>query len=363
MGDAIAMYAAGEADANLYYATRFLTPDPYVFVQAGGRRMMAVGDLELGRARKQATVDEVIALGARPPAADETIAAILRKRRARRVVVPSSFPVGLADALRKRGVKVEPKAGVFWEARQVKTPAEVRAIEAAQRAVEEAVEAAIGVLRRARVRGSRLAHRGAIVTSESLRRTIDVALMERGCVSHGTIVACGDDGCDPHLKGSGPIAPGRTIIMDVFPQSNETRYFADMTRTVVKGKASPAVRKLYRAVQDAQEFGISRVRAGADGAAVHREIQEFLKTAGWRTGPRRGRMEGFFHGTGHGVGLDIHEAPWVTTRGTALPEGAVVTVEPGLYYFGLGGVRLEDMVLVTRAGCRNLTRYPKFLEV
>ncbi len=108
---------------------------------------------------------------------------------------------------------------------------------------------------------------------------------------------------------------------------------------------------------------ISRVRGGADGAAVHREVQEFLKKAGWRTGPANGKMEGYFHGTGHGVGIDIHEAPWVTPRGGTLEGGTVVTVEPGLYYWGVGGVRLEDMVLVTKTGCRNLTKFPIYLEV
>jgi len=367
----ILIYGAGGADANLFYATRFLTPDPYIFLEQGGRTAVVVGDLEVGRAREQATVDRVVSQsevearlrerGIGKPGPVDVILALLG--RTRRVSVPASFPVGLADQLRSRNVCVEPRAGVFWASRAVKRPDEVRAIEASQRAVEEAVEEAVEVLRRSKVRSGRLMYKGEALTSENLRRIIDRALLERDCAARDTIVACGDQGCDPHQRGDGPLRANRTIIMDVFPQSNRTRYFADMTRTVVKGQASPQVKRIFRAVQEAQAFGISRVRAGADGAVIHREVQDFFKNAGWRTGPVNGKMEGYFHGTGHGVGIDIHEAPWVTPRGGTLEAGAVVTVEPGLYYWGVGGVRLEDMVLVTKTGCRNLTRFPIFLEV
>jgi len=373
MKSAIVFYAAGESDANLYWATRFLTPDPYVFVQIGSRRIVVVGDLELGRAQKQATVHEVRrlediekvlkAVGNKSPGPADVIASILIEAKVGRAEVPGEFPAWLADALRERGFEVAPKAGVFWPAREVKARDEVKAIEEAQEATEAAVERAIETLRRAKIRGDRLVADGGTLTSESLRRVIDVALMERGCVARHTIVACGDQGCDPHNAGTGPLRPHQTIIMDVFPRSNRTQYFADMTRTVVKGKASAAVKRLYEAVRETQELGIARVRPGVDGKAIHDEVQEHFRKLGFKTAMRDGRMEGYFHGTGHGVGLDIHEAPWVTRRGGTLREGCVVTVEPGLYYWGVGGVRLEDMVLVTRRGGRNLTRFPKFLEV
>jgi Xaa-Pro aminopeptidase len=373
MKNAIVLYAAGEEDANLCWATHFLTPDPYAFVQIGRRKIVVVGDLELGRAQKEATVAEVRrlediekilkAVGNPQPRPADVIASILVAERVERAVVPADFPVELADELRQRGFEVAPKTGVFWEARKVKSRDELRAIEEAQRAVEAAVEKAIETLRRAKIRGDRLVAGGGTLTSESLRRVIDVALMERGCVARHTIVACGDQGCDPHNAGTGPLRPNQTIIMDVFPRSSRTQYFADMTRTVVKGKASAGARRLFEAVREAQEFGIARVRPGVDGKDVHTDVQEYFKKLGFKTGMRDGHLEGYFHGTGHGVGLDIHEAPWVTRRGGRLREGCVVTVEPGLYYRGVGGVRLEDMVLVTRGGCRNLTRFPKVLEV
>ncbi len=369
MKEAALIYADSETDANLYYATRFQVGDPVIFLEIGRRKILVLSDLEIGRGRDQALVDEVLPLSelhrklGRNASTARVIERILRDRGVRRVAVPHDFPLGLADRLRARRLAVAPRPEPFYPARVRKTPGEVRRIEAAQRAVEEAVGEAIGLLRRAKVRGDKVIHRGQTVTSESLRALIDVRLMERGCVARGTIVAPGDQGCDPHQRGHGPVRPDRTLIIDVFPRSDATRYFADMTRTVVKGRASPAVKRLYAAVKEAQEVVFAGLRHGADGRALHREVQKFFKGLGYGTGPRGGKMEGFFHGTGHGVGLDIHEAPSLGRRGTRMEAGAVVTVEPGLYYRGVGSVRLEDMALVTRAGCRNLTRFPKELEL
>ncbi len=369
MKDALLVHASSETDANLLYATGFVVGDPVTFLQIGRRKILILSDLEIGRGRRQARVDEVLSLSRLNRLAGKgastagVIERVLRGRGVRRVTVPHDFPLGLADRLRARRIGVKTRPAPFFAERIRKTPREVRAIEAAQRAVEEAVEAAVDLLRRAKIRGDRVVFRGETVTSEYLKRIINIRLMERNCVARDTIVAVGDQGCDPHHRGSGPVRPGRTLIMDVFPRSGDTRYHADMTRTVVKGKASPAVKRLYAAVAEAQEAAFASIRAGADGRAVHREVQGVFERLGYRTGPRGKGMEGFFHGTGHGVGLDVHEAPSIGVKGTRLEAGAVVTVEPGLYYPGTGAVRLEDMVLVTRAGCRNLTRFPRELEV
>jgi Xaa-Pro aminopeptidase len=369
MREAELIYSASETDANLFHATRFLAGDPVIFLRIGRRKMLVLNDLEIGRGRDQARVDEILSLseiqrrvGERASTA-RVIEQILRDRGVRRVVVPAAFPLELADQLRARRLRVIPRPAPFYPERIRKTPEEVRWIEATQRAVEAAVEKAIDLLRRAKVRGNKVIHQGEVVTSESLKKLINVSLMERNCVAKDTIAAPGDQGCDPHHQGTGPIRPDRTLILDVFPRSGGTRYFADMTRTVVKGKASPAVKRMYAAVKEAQEAVFSFLRHGADGRALHREVQDVFKDRGYKTGPRGGKREGFFHGTGHGVGLDIHEAPSIGLKGTRMEAGAVVTVEPGLYYPGVGGVRLEDMVLVTRTGCRNLTRFPKELEV
>jgi Xaa-Pro aminopeptidase len=176
-------------------------------------------------------------------------------------------------------------------------------------------------------------------------------------------VACGEDGCDPHNQGSGPLVADRPIILDVFPRDTRSRYFADITRTVVKGRATARVRRMYEAVAAGQSAGLLAIRAGVQGEQVHRTVQETLEGFGFQTGEVDGRMQGFFHGTGHGLGLEIHELPRVSRLPVTLQAGHVVTVEPGLYYPGHGGVRIEDVVVVTEAGCRNLTSYPKLLEV
>ncbi|HET7876359.1 MAG TPA: Xaa-Pro peptidase family protein, partial [Methylomirabilota bacterium] len=201
--------------------------------------------------------------------------------------------------------------------------------------------------------------RGRPLTSEDLKKVVNVSLMENDCIAQHTIIACGEQGVDPHNQGSGPIRPHQGIILDIFPRSSRTRYFADMTRTVVKGRASEELKRMYDAVLAAQLRGIELIRDGASGAAVHGEVAKTLEARGYETGVAEGRNQGFFHGTGHGVGLDIHELPRVSRVDYELKAGHVVTVEPGLYYSGRGAVRIEDMVLVTQGGGRNLTRAAK----
>jgi Xaa-Pro aminopeptidase len=187
--------------------------------------------------------------------------------------------------------------------------------------------------------------------------------MENDCVAQHTIVACGDDACDPHNEGSGPFRAHEAIVMDVFPKSSENGYYADITRTVVKGKPSDALRRVYDTVLEGQEMGLAMVKAGGSGKAIHTAIHDLFERAGYKTGVINERMQGFFHGTGHGVGLEIHEAPRISRVDDTLQPGHVVTVEPGLYYPGIGGVRIEDTVLVTNNGYENLTTFPKFFEV
>jgi Xaa-Pro aminopeptidase len=364
-------YAASETDADMYYATRFLAPDAFAWFRASGRDYLLASDLEIGRARDEAAVDTVLSLteyrerarraGVKRPGMADILAAALRRKGVKRAAVPEQFPLGMADALRRRGIRIEPAPAPFLPERVVKTGAEVRALRDCQAATERAVARAFDRLRKAKVRGSRIVEKGRALTAEDVKRTIDVALMEDSCIAKNTIVACGDQAVDPHNRGSGPLRPHLPIVFDVFPRSATTGYYSDMSRTVVKGRPSEAVRRQFHAVLDAQEMGIGMVKAGVNGRSIHEAIQRRFTEQGYRTGPRNGKMQGYFHGTGHGVGLDIHEAPRVGGVDDVLPEGSVVTVEPGLYYSGVGGVRIEDMVLVKDGGCRNLTEFPKEL--
>ena len=202
------------------------------------------------------------------------------------------------------------------------------------------------------------------MTSEKLRAVIDTAIMQASGLASHTIVAGGKQACDPHEVGSGPLYANEPIILDIFPRSQKTGYFGDITRTVVRGRASEAVRKLYDTVLKGQQLAFKKMRAGVPTVEVHEAVQEFFKREGYKTAKHNGRMQGFFHGTGHGLGLEIHEPPRTGPHSPGkLKAGQVVTVEPGLYYPEIGGVRLEDVALVTQGSPRNLTRFEKVLEV
>ncbi len=335
---------------------------------------MAVSDLELGRARASSRVRRVLrwevyerALAAahRRPSAAAVIAAILRERGLRRAAVPRSFPLGMAHDLGRLGIRVTAAREPFWPEREIKRPDEIAAITQALRAAEAGIEAGLEALRAWRIgRDGYLSHEGRRYTAEDLRAIIDATIMTRSCLPAHTICAVGDQALDPHDEGHGPLRAHTPIVIDVFPRSEKTGYFGDVTRTVVRGHASTRLHEMYAVVAEGVRLGQARIRHGAQGRPIHLEIAAFFARRGFPTGESEGRMQGFFHGTGHGVGLAIHEAPAITKRRPyRLRAGHVVTVEPGLYYLGLGGVRLEDLVVVTRHGCRNLTRLPKILEL
>jgi Xaa-Pro aminopeptidase len=213
-------------------------------------------------------------------------------------------------------------------------------------------------------RGGKLVYHGAPLTSEKLRGVIDTAILQYGGRTGHTIVAGGRQACDPHEQGHGPLRANEPIILDVFPRSQKTGYFGDITRTVVRGNASEAVRKLYDTVVRGQEIAFTRLHPETKATEVHAAVQTFFDREGYKTIRKRGRMQGFFHGTGHGVGMELHEAPRLALASRdVLAAGQVLTVEPGLYYPGLGGVRLEDVVAVSAQGARNLTKFEKVLEV
>jgi Xaa-Pro aminopeptidase len=370
----ILLYASSESDADALYATRFKCPDPFVFIRTrSGRRIMVMSDLEIDRARKQSTAHRVLSFSryadrardrvGHAPVAAEVIVEVLRDLGIRSVRVPGTFPAAVLEGLRRNRVGVQVADGSVFPERLIKTPAEVTEIRRAMRATEAGVQAAVDLLRRARVRDGWVMSGGKRLTADDLRRAANGEIFARGLVPANTIVAPGKHGCDPHDVGSGPIRAGEPVIIDIFPRSESSGYFADITRTVVKGRPSDTVRRMYAAVRDAQRGALRAIRHGARVADIHGSILELFESRGFPTGRANGRMQGFFHGTGHGLGLEIHEPPRIAMNDATLETGMVVTVEPGLYYFPHGGVRIEDTVLVTRTGIRNLTRFPKLFEI
>jgi Xaa-Pro aminopeptidase len=370
---AILIVAASERDANLYYATRFLAPDSFVFIQTATQKTLLMSDLEIDRAKQQATVDLVLSYstydkrlkdrGVTEPKRADVIKAVLDEFGITDLIVPTNFGVDLADALRERGFRLTTKKEPFYPERAIKSPQEVDAVLQTMRATEEAIGHAVEVIGASDIHQGQLYYEGRVLTSEFIKKLINVKLMENDCIAQHTIVACGDDACDPHNEGSGPFRAHEPIVMDVFPKSSQTGYYADITRTVVRGKPSDALRRVYDTVLQGQELGLQMVKAGASGKAIHTAINDLFEKAGYKTGVVHERVQGFFHGTGHGVGLEIHEPPRISRVDDTLQPGHVVTVEPGLYYLGVGGVRIEDTVLVTSDGCENLTSFPKYFEV
>ena len=364
--------ADSEHDANLLYATGLFAPDPFIFLEMRGKRYAVLTDLEIDRARKQATVDRVLSYtrylnrlkrqGIPKPRQSDVVRQVLKEFRVRAVAVPSSFPLGLAKGL--RGIRIRVKPEPFFPEREVKTPQEVRKISRALWLAEEGMHAAMDALHACRIgRDSFLYRRGLKVTAEHLQGVINATVAGLGGVAGRPIVACRNQGCDPHEAGHGPLRANQPIIIDIFPRDTSTGYHGDITRTVVRGRASDAVRKLWLTVAQAQEMAFGKLHAGVDGRDVHQTVVDFFKSEGYPTGQHRGRMRGFFHGTGHGLGLEVHEPPRLSVVSAPLKTGHVVTVEPGLYYWGIGGVRLEDVALIGPRRARILTTFPKLLEI
>jgi Xaa-Pro aminopeptidase len=366
------MVADSQRDANMLYATRMFVPDPFIWIEARGKTYVVMNDLEIDRARKEAAVDRIISYthylkqlkhdGVRKPRYSDIIKRVLRDLRIRDVEVPATFPLGLAKRL--RGIRIAVKTDPFFAEREIKTSSEIAKLARAMRLTEEGMRAALNVLRMSRVgRGRFLYCRKRKLTAEDVQGVINATIASLGGIAADTIVACGNRGCDPHERGRGPLRANATIVIDIFPRDTKTGYFGDMTRTVVRGRASEAVRKLYAVVARAQEVAFEKIRAGVDGKAVHDSVNGLFAREGYTTGRRKGYMQGFFHGTGHGLGLDLHERPRVSIVSDVLRVGHVVTVEPGLYYRGIGAVRLEDVAVVRKNGARNLTHFPKVLEI
>jgi Xaa-Pro aminopeptidase len=380
---AILFYADGYKFPDVYHVTRFLAPDPIIALEQDGEVVIVANSLEEGRARKESRAREVFNIdqfGAKELAGKgitreeldaEVIKRLLESRGLRRVAVAPYFPLGMAERLRGLGVEVVIDRGIS-ERRRTKRPDEIAALEATQRATEDAWARGVDALQRSTVRkDGTLELDGKPCTAEGLRAVVEARLLELGCVSEGAIIAPGTQAADPHMIGSGPLRAGEAIVMDIFPQSKTTRYWADMTRTVSKGEPPAEIAKLYEITLRAQDAGIKALRPGITGREVHELVEDVIFEAGYdtlRPGQQRsksgGAPRGFIHGTGHGVGLEIHELPNLGRAGTSpLAPGDVVTVEPGIYLPELGGVRLEDMLVITETGSRNLTRAPRQLVV
>ncbi len=364
--------APSDTDADMLYATRIFIGDPFIFLQQNGKRTLVLSDLEIDRAKKNAKADEFVMFSQlerevqgkakKAPPYEKVLAHFLTKRGVRRAKVPANFPLGFANEIKQKGIALETSDGLFWPAREKKTAEEIRLLERALRITETGMKRGMEILKASKPgAGKKLKWSGKTLTSEILRAEIDSAILRAGGVPTNTIVAGGDQACDPHERGFGPLQSNSLIILDIFPRDAKTGYWGDMTRTVVRGRASEQQRKLWEAVKAGQALALKQIKAGVDGMSVHKAITELFDRRGFPTEVRNGRRVGFFHGTGHGLGLEIHEYPRL--QKVTLKAGQCLTVEPGLYYPGIGGARIEDVVIVEKDGCRILSKFPKQLEI
>ncbi len=368
---AILMVGTPNVYADILHVTEFKSSDPVVCLKHGKRTSMVVSRMEIGRAREEnprmeSLAPEDLGLSRKDRWKMSAWALALTKREGlRSVMVPSVFPVGIARQLEKKGIRVIVAKAPPCPDRVVKTPAQVEKIRVVQRAAVQAMRHAFAVIEGARIdaRGQ-LREGAALLTAEGLRRRINRVLMDQDCAGGEPIVACGPRSSQPHWIGEGPLLAGQPIVLDIFPRHIGSGYWGDLTRTIAKGYAGPALVRMHRAVRRAQETALAAVRAGVRGSTVHDGVCSVFARLGFedRLGDD-GIPEGYIHSTGHGVGLEIHEAPGVSRAAGPLRAGNVVTVEPGLYYKDIGGVRIEDTVVVTRNGCEVLCKCPKFLVI
>jgi Xaa-Pro aminopeptidase len=355
-------------------------PDPFVYLERDGERHVYVASMEAERIRgaaPSATVhpleelglDEVYALnldwlGMR----HELAARACAHAGLTRAAVPNAFPAGYLDRIQAAGVELVVDQALFDDRRRVKTGAELEGIRRAQRAAEAALSAAIALLAAAENGDGVLWLEGEPLTVERVKASMRHVFAEHGCTAEEFLVAPGPQGAVGHHMGEGPIRYGQPVVIDLWPRDDASFCSADLTRTVAVGPVSDEVRRWHELTKEVLDATTATIRAGVECRAVFDVACEIYEAAGYATQRTKGEGEvlrhGFFHGLGHGVGLEVHEEPYLgRLAGGVLRAGDVVTLEPGLYDPAVGGVRLEDLVLVTDDGCEVLTRFPYDLEV
>lgn len=365
-------------NSALFHRVRFGVGDPAAWIQFSEgppqSTLFIVRDIEVDRARSAVKVTRVAApaefapsgglSGDRATATAQAVAECLKRNGAKQVTTDRTLPYIFAWHIQQLGIALAYDAEMGVRERRVKDAQEIQWLQRAQNVTEDAVLMACETIARATAAGDgTLMHAGSTLTSERMRQMISVYLLERGFSNHhDSIVASLPQSADCHERGSGPLKTGEAVIIDIFPQDLSTRYWGDCTRTVVHGQASDAMLKMHAAVIDAKRAAIAALITGATADAVHAATKQTLAAHGYPFA--RGEISDkpvLPHGTGHGVGLEVHEPILLDDNGGTLMAGEVLTVEPGLYSRNFGGVRVEDMLVVQDDAPKNLNRLPEGL--
>ncbi len=373
------LFHADANDPDMLYFSRFQAHDPYLAFSVNGRRIGVTHAMEYGRMVKESAFDEILLLNevragaakrfklptGKVPELHHMVLHLAEHYQIPNFRVGPRFPISLGRKLREAGMilDIADGEGLFPE-RQIKTAAEVEALRKGNKSSEAGFRIVVKTLAESKIRNGILVHGGSILTSERLRELISHAAFDTGGVAQHTIASPGDQAVDNHCAGHGPIRAGELIVVDIFPRRPDDGYWGDMTRTYLKGRASDAQRRLVRTVKRAHQLAIDMIKPGVTGGKVHDAVQAFFDKEGYETVRDSKDTKGFFHALGHGVGLEIHEAPIMRSKSPwKFRKGMVVTVEPGLYYNGLGGCRIEDMVHVVPGGCELISRAPYRWEI
>lgn len=381
--EALLLYSDSYRDANMYYLTNFLAPDPFMYLKrVNAEPIIVVSQMEYPRAQKQSLIKnvqsyldynylEIVKTTKDPQVGVMKFVAKVAEQELdakKKICVPTNFPVAAADVLRETGLTIMP-FGVVERARETKDRQEVNEIGAVQAVTEKATVEAIELIANADIgaNGTLLINKKPLTVGK-IKSFFGQKLLDNGClIEEDIIVGCGTKSSDPHYLGEpqDKLKAHQPIILDIYPRSIQKRYWTDMTRTIVKGNPSDPLKKMYEAVLEAKNASLDAIQAGEMGSRVYDVCCDVLEKVGFET-TRGGKRitSGMTHNLGHGVGLQIHESPRVGELSLSpLKEHTVVTIEPGIYDSKIGGIRLEDIVEVTRTRYRNLTKMDTYLEV
>ena len=360
-------------NADIIYSSGFYCHDPFVFIDTGENKIGFLPSTEIEKAKVKSSIDifynmtdelkRIKEAGNLPPLKSSLVIIYLNEINVHDIFVPESFPYIEAENLKNHGINIFTYQDPFYQQRISKTKDEIEIVRDNCSKNNQVMNKVKEILQNSSISNDRvLIYKGEILTVEKLQNIIYKAFVDYRLYTDTIITAIGDQGVFPHESGHGEVKADTSIIVDIYPRSRDNLYYTDMTRTFCKGKASNDLKKVYKAVLDAQRFAMDKIRANIKGSFIHELVSEYFANKGFGTGILNGVLQGFFHGTGHGLGLDCHEMPYISSYGNELPVNSIVSVEPGLYYIGSACVRIEDLVVVTENGIENLTNYEKFLE-
>lgn len=376
---AIVMAGIPQTNLSLFHKTRFMVGDPCAYIETDdGMRVLIIRDIEMDRAKKHARADKVYCpadfepeeglSGDREEATAQALTECLVRGGITQVTADRTLPLIYAYMMQSAGIELECDIDLGIEDRRCKDESELIHLAQAQAATESVMREICEMIFAAEAgEDGILYHDGQKLTSERVIFMIDTAFLRRGATTpHGSIVACGPIGADCHHRGTGPLRTGQPIIIDIFPHIRDCGYNGDCTRTIVHGQIPEEVAKMHAAVIEAKQAAEKACKAGVTGEDVHRAAIEIIQKHGYSVGlPDDDAPDTFcsmVHGTGHGIGLDVHEPPLLDFNGPKLIVGDVLTIEPGVYCKAIGGVRVEDMVAVTNEGCENFNSLPTGLQ-